>query len=544
MQTGSVESTLVRSAEFLHRREVYGLPNSPLPAYLLLLLSLGHPATAAACIKLALCCIAYASTLQIFKKSYGRSSVIYTLLLLAPFAYHVLAERIGNMSFAVPFAALAVKALLLEQHWRACTYIAMALSCDVRTCVFLLAFSCSRAFSLYKYAIDHTNTPRQISARGLAALVQVAVPLLGLFVGTTVDMHMRTNFGPHAAEYSLGFQTALKGFSMERAASLDRTMGGTALAADAASSTDAYVMDRSIISLVNLKHRTFINHPSEQNTGRVCSFEIQKIHQEDFSGEEPRFIENGDTIKLRHIDSDTFLGIQKAPEGSEKFADAYFGEFENDHDMWRVECDGMLRARSELLRLVHTGTGLVLCCTKSGRSTSLHGSVYAEKSSRLFCIVSNSNHTFFKTNFSSPLKDLQVHGYFAHGYLKRLAEYAFNKLGSSQLSAQKVFDSRSARATIFCSYVLRANLVLSAVSIILLLLNYVSLRRYKRSVNVLGVEYLYAFLFLGHTFGALFAAIDWYMLLYTSVAFNLSIVSAIHGVSAPVSDAIRTKKRL
>lgn len=176
------------------------------------------------------------------------------------------------------------------------------------------------------------------------------------------------------------------------------------------SSTHTYVMDRSEIDLLNIRHK--------HSYGNLL---IEKIHETVDIGEEERFIKYGDECKLYKYKEDKklYLNIASEKNDDDKFLHAKWLENDTDDetiviiekfkseklidrniDRWFLDNSPdsnskYVKAR-EFFIVKHKSTNEKLC-TKF--DLELHWSVNARKLSYLFMIENNENHPYYLKHF-------------------------------------------------------------------------------------------------------------------------------------------------
>lgn len=187
--------------------------------------------------------------------------------------------------------------------------------------------------------------------------------------------------------------------------------------------TDEYVMDRSQIALISMKYNGFFEAKDKIYTSKKFNMfaEIHKIHQEDFDNEEPRFIKNGDFVKFKALNSDKFVAVKKE-DGEQKFTDLQLGTFDDDEDMWIVECDSYLKARLQDVKFRSVKSGEYLSVRKDS-SLGLYASQYSELLSRRFMISYNINHVYFKTNYKDEKSRIKIEKFKGSEYLDFFLEH-------------------------------------------------------------------------------------------------------------------------
>lgn len=452
-----IEETIQDSLLHLYGRNFYGTNLLPLPSYIVYALGLG---ASVKIYRFTIFCVAFLSKMiignLILRKHRGRHILSFffaiTCLYLQPGLYN------DNYHFFELFICMSL--LKSQNYLQLSILLGLAASSDTIGFVFQVIFLVkyfSKFFSkLSNPKIKCKDTILEFSK---IFLVLLSIPVF-LFVSILfADLEIRNNHSPKSYHYSIPFQSALKNFNI---ANGFETSSGHASATEPSLYTDYYVMDRSVISLVSTHHTSFFNF--DQAVKSTSSFddfcEIHKIHNEDFEDEGPRFIQNGDYVKLQSIISKAFIGVVR-DDGDKKFIDLKYGEFEDDEDIWEVECDGYLRARESLVRFKSTKTGDYLSVRKIKSQASIFASYYSSHNSRNFYIAGNKNHDYFIDNFEDPRAASKTKDFPKLNRFKRLLEFLKGlkffsndlKNGKNMLFKQKF----TAIAGVFIAIFLMAN---------------------------------------------------------------------------------------
>lgn len=528
IDVGDPANILQESIGCIADRRFFGPRILPLPSYMLYLLGCGRSERllgAVSTIFFVQGCFVLWKTYGAFQRKAATLSFALVCGLFLPVARQGNRDNSNVASF---FAASLVYSLASDKAWYSSVLLGMAVSSDPLCLVFFIPFLCSRLRGLYRFMINPAHGQASIARNTLKVLVQTQLLPCAIFVSSVlIDMQIRNRHGLHAREYTLAYQASLKDFSISSGLHSD--------AAQTPSSTDLYVMDRSVVSIVNIKHKGFLSFPKNQAGDRdACYFEIQKIHEKEFDDEEPRFIGNNDTVKLKSIGRDVFMGIKEKPEKSDdKFTDVIFDTFANDYDFWRVECTSSLKARTEAVRFVHVHTGLILGCTRTKNTLDIHGSIYSEKRSRLFYIAENRNHSYYKTHFKDQRTKEQVTAF--PGLPTRL-------MFSEYLAGIK--RGGGAGNTPFGQALFFANLIGSTVFALAVLINHVFRRRYGGGLGFDDLTYLLCGLFLLNGAGSLIWGVNSHLLYISCASFNISALVSIRAESAEILCAGTNKKHI
>lgn len=302
-----------------------------------------------------------------------------------------------NAHFTELFVFLAIEAIMSSSCLQSSCYLGLALCCDSSGLALLCAASLRASQSLYAKMIDPRNSSKTIIRECLKAFALIIIAPACIFLASAwLDLMIRDRHSIMSLSYSIPFQSSLRDFDVQKGFS----GAHSEMVLEKPSETFEYVMDRSIVSLLSKKHKSFFqaNGTVLGSNEPVHFCEIHKIHETDFDTEEPRFIKNGDYVKFKDLSKDTFVGVERKDPDA-KFIDLSLRSFENDEDLWEVECDGYLRARSAEVRFRNVKSGDYLNARKIKNTSQLTGSYYSETSSRVFFIASNENHEYYRLSF-------------------------------------------------------------------------------------------------------------------------------------------------
>lgn len=249
-------------------------------------------------------------------------------------------------------------------------------------------------------------------------ILMFIVPLFFFIYFIGIDILIRNKHSLNALKYSIEFQASLKNFDIQQGFS-------QAHSSSEPSETDLYVMDRSIISLVNFKHHTFFtldgNIQSSPDSEIFC--EIHKVHAKEFKDEEPRFIKNGDVVKFKDLNESKFLGWD-ITDSKSKFRNIYLDESKNKEDFWVVEMDDdYLKARTSKVKFRSVKSSDYLCARKIKKNGSLAVSYTADPLSKIFFITENTNHMHYKVTFEDQRPKMKVSNFIHLPFHKKIAEY-------------------------------------------------------------------------------------------------------------------------
>lgn len=271
--------------------------------------------------------------------------------------------------------------------------------------------------------------PRERVSKGILKLVKgcavfVLLPTLIYLLSFLAHYSIQRLHTDGARGFSVEFQAALQGSVQEPA--------------------DKYLMDRSIVTILNQKHGVYLGMrgdvPScsrERTEGSMWT--IVKVHPSNSGegiGKDDRYIRHGDLVKVVAFVSSMCLRVV-AEDTEDKFRKVLgFAQQDDDadeNDIWQVIGDGDVVSRTSLIRLRHYKTAVDLCVRNLRKPDQdednediekiVSGSVYSDTRSRMFYISDNRNHDFFKKNFSDHRPRETVLAFPAKGFLARVLEH-------------------------------------------------------------------------------------------------------------------------
>lgn len=320
----------------------------------------------------------------------------------------------------------ALYTLVRRWYVTACLLITAAICHDFAAISVLPFFIYTRLHQCYRAALQPRNSLLRACARlFIITPAWIGLPASAFILSLASTLTASPQHSGMALDYSFGFQAALSGFSAEvfHKTTLD--------APRRLAATDLYVMDRSVISLLNTHHRRFVLPPAYPASIGPQALEIHKVHIQGSaeSEEESRFIKGGDFVRIVARDTEQALGVlpdsmTHSLQVEEKLKAVAFGVHKDERDMWVVECTGPLTARRMEFQLRSTATGLFLGASVKGKQLGLHASVYSALRTRQFLIADNTNHPFFVDEFADTRTRSQVTEFIAAPFTKRLVEYA------------------------------------------------------------------------------------------------------------------------
>lgn len=287
----------------------------------------------------------------------------------------------------------------------------------IPTSFFVILTLSTRFFMM---ATDPRNSVEKTVCRYIKITAMVlAIPVVFLISISSLDLSFRNMHSSIALNYPIPFQASLSKFNV-----YNGFKDGHGRMSNTLDSTHLYVMDRSVISLLNRKHKVFfeINDTVDSSKEFVEFCEIHKIHEDEFDNEEPRFIKNGDTVKFRHLVDEKYIGIKRT-DNDEKFVPLKIENSEDDSDLWEVICDGYLKAWTSEVRFKNLSTGDFLSVRMVKNSGQMMGSYHSEVSSRVFYISSNTNHPFYIESFTDEKARSTVSQFSRYGMMRMIVEY-------------------------------------------------------------------------------------------------------------------------
>lgn len=401
-------------------RSFYGINPPPLPVYILSLLYIRGAGPSMNSLSLAL--LVTAKLAMLAQMRAGRMKSIANVLVFMACSLLLYSRHVSVHSyFAEIFSFFALKTCVEQRYMMTC----LLSSCLILTdSLFLPVFAVLLTIVLariYHRLIDPRNSvPRTlISSAGLVAKL-FSFPAVSLMALGLLDILVRNKHSKESLILSLPFQATLKNF--------DLTQGLTDAhsQSDEPQPTDLYVMDRSVIALMSKKFNTFFAISDKiYGTKEFVEFcEIEKIHDETFTDEEPRFIRNNDRIRLKHVEDKKYIGLRRA-ETEQKVAELTLCEKDDDlTSFWYIRTDGdYVKSRHDIVTFINMETHDFLCTRGLKKKETLEASIYAEREARKFYIVDNVNHNYYKKMFTDYRAKMTTITYPQALLRERLKEY-------------------------------------------------------------------------------------------------------------------------
>jgi len=455
---------LLQAVASIANRTFFGINPLPVPLYILYPLDLIKKIPDLKSVGFVLLVTNKAIMLSYMNKGTMKCILNCLGFLMASLLLHIRNTSL-HMYFAEIFSFLALR-LFLEERYNLMSLLLFLLCCtDTLFLPVAGLLSIVSAVKTYEKLIDHRNNVRKTLCGGLVVLSKVTVIPILLSVGLIwLDMLVRNRHSKESTSYPIEFQATLVNFDVSQGFS-------NAHKPSAPVETDAYVMDRSIITIMSKKHNAFFTVTPKgvigsRNFPQPCK--IHKVHEADFEDEEPRFIKNGDYVKLVPMDgSDDVLTMNRSATDT-KFVDLTVESANGNASEWKVVTDGYLKARFSTVSFVNEKSGDHLSARIISGKPVLSGSLYSELESRKFYITDNTNHEYFKVAFVDYRASLTTESYPTLSRVRKLLvhlsrfDWKFNTKDES-ISASKVLKC----------------ILFGCISVVAVLLNEISAERYN-----------------------------------------------------------------
>lgn len=415
-------------------------------------------------------------------------SIDYSILLLT------------NDLLAVFFLVLGMIQLRTGHDMAAGAFLGLSVSCSWTALSVYPPLVIFYAIDLFYFLINPSNKIRKAVlsvVKKIVAfiLIPISVYILSFWIHYSIQERSSSDIG----RFTIEFQSTFKNDDQEAA--------------------DKYLMDRSIVTILNQKHVTYLSIENDVSFGSDTKKEnsvwtIIKVHLEEAGnaevGEENRYIKDGDLVKIVGFDSNTCLRIVN-DDTDDKFKKVLGFSQSNDvadeEDIWQIYGDGYVVARKSLVRFKHYKTSMYLCVRNPRKDDDsetdadeeqdkdttkmINGSLYASNESRLFYISDNRNHEFFKKNFEDGRPKETVMEFPRKSFIQKLLEH-HNKLKDIQ---NESWDPMKRRTSFQLPsgdyYELRNDLFFNVVSTVLsfafpflLLINHVLHSKYGKGLKI------------------------------------------------------------
>lgn len=528
--------TLLESIKAVATREFYGYEYFPLPSYLFYVFTFPNLALLFKLVSAFIHLIIGYLSNKILGHAQATSILLYivghtSFLMIASIKFNLFT----NTSFVLLTMSMFLYTLIKENWWLSSPLVGMLMSSDPLGQVYLLYFVSVKMQEIYHIFINPRTNFSTIMKNILYSFIQILIiPTTIYFSIIALDVAVRNRWSIRANTYSFNYQSNLQGFNINQ--KISPYFEKIALK-NPNEKPHRYVMDRSVITIMNINHKGFLACPNDkkiQNVSNLIYFEIHKIHSDSFEDEEPRFIKNNDNVKFKSITKDVYLGIKdpKVKIGDQKLLDVSFDEFENDDDIWKVECNGYLKAREHSVQFIHVNKKKYLGCSRTNNSLIIHSSVYSDKKSRLFYIAENENHSYYIDNFEDERAREIAHAFPRYSFYQRCLEYYKSlkqtplPFNTSNLTEEKPFKIDSIHLLkLHTKYLLILTVGFSVLFTLLALFFYVLK---KRKIIMLGLDSrtkTLCHVFLAGLLGIIIFGGDLCLLFYISFLFNISFLS-------------------
>ncbi|KHN69592.1 hypothetical protein M896_060930 [Ordospora colligata OC4] len=386
--------------------------------------------------------------------------------------------------------------------------------------------------SMFSFVTDSRNALRTAMCMVFKrAIVFVAVPMSIYLLSFYAQYAIQNIHSEHAKGFSIEFQASLHGSTN--------------------TPSDKYLMDRSNVSILNQKHRSYLvmkdgmltcsEHQDSSSTWTIIKLHL--MSSKESSTEEDRYIQNGDLVKI--VNTDTAMCLRVASQDKEdKFKSVVgFAQAESqadEDDIWQVIGDSYIFSRTSLIRFKYYKTSAELCvrnlCTNNDGDNSggpndkkellqsADASLHSSHDSRLFYISDNRNHEFFRARFSDGRPKQSVFYFPAKGLFAKTVEHHLKSLFHRQLSdstwnvLRRYFTallSKNALYSIDSSLLL--DLLVSAASIsfvLVIVINHVLYMKY-------GVNIMRRFSGIDASADHVFVSIAYVCAIFASVTFGV-----------------------
>jgi dolichyl-phosphate-mannose-protein mannosyltransferase len=221
--------------------------------------------------------------------------------------------------------------------------------------------------------------------------------------------------------------------------------------------SDKYLMDRSIITLINVKCRAYLKSEDSAYLGGSMQqivyagyaknessvWRMIKIHvREDESvteiqDEESMFIKSGDYVKFVHMITEKYLhshNVESPLSKENKFNEVscYGSERENntdENDYWKIYSDTeYVETRTSHIKLLHVKTGMYMGMRSPNNPLApnkleVYTSVEAGHENRYFMVEDNRIEDYFRDEFTDHKTHEKIHSYKKKGFIQKIVEY-------------------------------------------------------------------------------------------------------------------------
>ncbi|ADM11695.1 dolichyl-phosphate-mannose protein O-mannosyltransferase-like protein [Encephalitozoon intestinalis ATCC 50506] len=331
-----------------------------------------------------------------------------------------------NEMFSICFLAGGIVQIKKKRSFTSGILIGLSVASSWASLCILPPLAIFYGIELFSFAANPVNRLSKAFQKLFKGIIAFAViPASIYFLSFLVHYSIQNQHARDAEKFSVEFQATLKGSMHEP--------------------TDKYLMDRSIVTILNQKHNVYLNMkegiPScSGQKAEDSMWMIIKVHSNHSGGEveeEGRYINHGDLVKMVEFGSNMCLRVVNE-DTEDKFRKVLGFVQEdneaNEEDIWQIIGDGPVVSRNSLVRFRHYKTAMDLCIRSLRRSEEsedgentiekgVSGSLYSDNKSRLFYISDNRNHDFFKKNFEDGRPKEEVLNFPQKGFMSKMFEH-------------------------------------------------------------------------------------------------------------------------
>lgn len=385
---------------------------------------------------------------------------------------------------------------LRRSSWATGLFLGLSVSCSWTSLCIYPPLIILHLVSQFRFLVNPANHVHRAFLKTFRlALAFVLAPLSIYLVSFWLHYRIQECLG--ASDFSIEFQATLKNSTLDAA--------------------DRYLMDRSIVTILNQKHNTYLAMENDHPFGSPAKSEasmwtIVKVHVDETGNakiaEEHRYVNHGDLVKIIGFSSSRCLKVAK-DDSEDKFkavvGSAQTHDSAEEDEIWQVIGDGSVVARQSLIRFRHYKTGADLCmrdlqrigddseaddAAEESSTKTVNASMYSEHRSRLFYISDNRNHDFFKKNFPDGRPRRLVLKFPKKSFIQKLLEHS-SRIRRGLREPWSPLRSHTLVQLPGGHHRMERNMLLafaSALSSVLLppliILNHVSHRKYGRSIHI------------------------------------------------------------
>lgn len=468
----------------------------------------------------------------------------FNSFLLSFLFLHVLFFVISTIAFVnfennilnIFFITLLVNFLYANAWWSISFVISAFFVSNNLAIVFLVYFIVIKFKNIYSQLINHKiplSVPLKTFIKSILQLL--IIPLFFYFGFACLDIATRNKWCEFSNKLSFEYQSNLSGFDAHSKISPDLTPNKSEKFLF--SKSNKYVMDRSIVSILNIRHRGFITIPYQNTVGENNDFnylEIIKIYNENFNDEEPRFIKNGDIVRLKFLNNEKYIGFKepKVVLQNQKLLNLSFEQFEDQNDFWKVECLDYLSARDQIVKFFHVNKEMYMGCNVANSELVLHISAYSNHKSREFYIVDSYNHDYFIKNFENDRARATVTNFPLYSFRNKLFEYVTNIKNTETHFFDGIYNffwkDTKFSFEIAIKLLVISQFILSLIISLWFLFLYVLKHRYSLCKLPNNHVYNCCYIFICSLIGSLCFSSQIDICFYTSILFNFSFLVSLY----------------